>query len=326
MKKTIIILMVLTFVFSGFSTMEIQAAEEISITLHAERGHPKWEIAEMFKELVEDRTDNYFDVVLLGLEVGGERDHAEGVSVGEYTITLGGSVPLDLYAPQFKAVDLPFLFESIEEAKGVYEGETLELLNETLAQNGNMRLVGLSPRTPRYLTSKEPVYSPADVSGGMRVPEIRAWVDVWSELGADPDPIPADEMYLAIQTGVVDMQENPVEFTMSQNIHEVNDYITKTAHIHSFFHWLMNEEFYQSLSDEHREAVMSSIEEATAWGEEYMFGREEDQLAGLVEDGYIIEVIEIDFYEWQEAAMPAVQPHLEELHPAVIEYIESLRN
>ncbi|MFW5981066.1 MAG: TRAP transporter substrate-binding protein [bacterium] len=326
MKKTVIILMILTFVFSGFSSMEIQAAEEISVTLHAEKEHPKWDVVERFKETVEEETDGEFEVVLLGLEVGGERDHVEGVSAGEYTMSLGGSVPLDLYAPEFKAVDLPFLFENTDQAKGVYEGERLEILNETLIENGDMRLVGLLPRTPRYLTSKEPVRTLEDVSGGMRVPEIQPWVDVWSELGADPEPIPADEMYLAIQTGVVDMQENPVEFTMSQKIHEVNDYITKTAHIHSFFHWLMNEDFYQNLSDENREIIMNAIEEANEWGEEYIFDREEDQLEGLVEDGYIKEVIEVDFEEWQEAAMPAVEPHIEELHPTVREYLDSLEN
>jgi len=324
MRKSIILFTTLFLLIGIFSTATV-FAEEISVAIHAERSHPLWEVAGRFKDTVEEQTDGEFNVVLLGLEVGGERDHVEGASMGEYTIALGGSVPLDLYVPKFKAVDLPFLFESTEEARGVYEGERLELLNENLIESGNMRLIGLSPRTPRHLTSKEPVRKPEDVEGrGMRVPEIQPWIDVWSHLGAEPEPIPAGEMYLAIQTGVVSMQENPVAFTMSQNIHEVNDYITKTAHIHSFFHWLMNEDFYQSLSDENREIILNAVDEVTAWGTDLVFSEEEEQMQGLVEDGYIKEIIEVDFDEWREAAWPAIEPHLEELHPQVIEYINSL--
>ena len=59
------------------------------------------------------------------------------------------------------------------------------------------------------------------------------------------------------------MQENPVDLIYAGKLYEVQDYINRTQHVYSFFHWLMNEDFYQGLSDEDRDMLLSAIDEAT---------------------------------------------------------------
>lgn len=298
-------------------------AQDISIALHVEPGHEMFQVGERLRDLLEERTDGRFSVTLLGTEVGGERDHLEGASFGEYTIALGGSMPMTLYAPAYAAADLPFVYASTDQARRVYEGEMGEQMQELLVANGNLRLVGLSVRNPRNLTSKVPVMTPEDVRGvRLRLPEIAPWVAIWSEIGALPSPIAWPEVYTSLQTGVIDMQENPVDFIYTGRLYEVQDYVNRTEHVHSFFHWLMNEDFYAGLSDEDREIVQEAIDEAIAWGDDLVRDGEDAAWQALQDQG--MEVVETDVDAFREAAIPAIRRVAEDFAPDVRDYVLSL--
>ena len=73
-------------------------AEDISIALHVDPGHEMFQVGKRLKDAIETQSEGRFTVTLLGTEVGGERDHLEGASIGEYQIALGGSMPMSLYA------------------------------------------------------------------------------------------------------------------------------------------------------------------------------------------------------------------------------------
>lgn len=297
-------------------------AEEISIALHVEPGHEMFQVGERLKEMIEERSEGRHTVTLLGTEVGGERDHLEGASIGEYTIALGGSVPMTLYAPEYAAADLPFVYDSSEEARQVYEGETGERLREQLIANGNLRLMGLSVRNPRNLTSREPVLGPEDVEGvRLRLPEIAPWVEIWSEIGALPSPIAWPEVYTSLQTGVIDMQENPVDFIYTGRLYEVQDYVNRTEHVHSFFHWLMNADAYEALPEEDRQMLQGAIDEAIAWGDDLVRSNEEGFYDQLQEEG--MEVTEPDVAAFRAAAEPAIRRVAEGFAPEVRDYVLS---
>ncbi len=298
-------------------------AQDISIALHVEPGHEMFQVGERLRDLLVERSDGRFSVTLLGTEVGGERDHLEGASIGEYTIALGGSMPMSLYAPTHAAADLPFVYSSTEEARRVYEDETGAQIQELLEANGNLRLVGLSVRNPRNLTSKVPVSSPADVQGvRLRLPEIAPWVAIWSEIGALPSPIAWPEVYTSLQTGVIEMQENPVDFIYTGRLYEVQDYVNRTQHVYSFFHWLMNADFYTELSDEDRALVQDAVDEAIAFGDDLVRNGEEAAWQALQDNG--MEVVETDVAAFREAAIPAIRQVAEGFAPEVRAYVLSM--
>ncbi|MBY5941414.1 TRAP transporter substrate-binding protein [Halomonas sp. DP5N14-9] len=299
------------------------AAEDLAIAIHTDPSHAMFKIGERLKDTIESESDGVLTVTLLGTEVGGERDHLEGASYGEYAIALGGSMPMTLYAPEFAAADLPFVYDSSDQARKIYEGEIGEALNQSLIAKGNMRLVGLSARNPRNLTSKTPVKTPEDVSEvRMRVPEIAPWVAVWGEIGALPSPIAWPEVYTSLQTGVIDMQENPVDNIYAGKLFEVQDYVSRTEHVYSFFHWLMNEDVYQELSDEHRDIVLSAIDDATTWGDQLVSDGQAELFEKLKEEG--MEVVEPDVAAFRQAARPAVEEIAQDYDPAVRDYVLSL--
>ncbi|MEC5292482.1 TRAP transporter substrate-binding protein [Aurantimonas sp. C2-6-R+9] len=321
MQKSIFVALAL-----GAATMAFPAvAEELAIALHVEPGHEMFQVGERLKKNIEEKSDGKFTVALLGTEVGGERDHLEGASSGEYQIALGGSMPMTLYAPQYAAADLPFVFNSSAEARKVYEGEIGERLREAVVESGNLRLVGISVRNPRNLTSKNPVETPDDVQGvRMRVPEIAPWIDIWTEIGALPSPIAWPEVYTALQTGVIDMQENPVDYIWSGKLYEVQSHVSKTQHVYSFFHWLMNEDFYQGLSEADRTMVQDAIDEAIAWGDELVTSKQAQLFEQLQEKG--MTVVEPDVAAFRAKAAPAIRKIAEGYAPEVKDYVLSKLN
>ncbi len=298
------------------------AAEDIAIALHVDPGHVMFDVGERMKEMLEERSDGEFTVTLLGTEVGGERDQIEGTSFGEYQITLGGSMPMTLYAPEYAASDLPFVYDSVDEAREIYEGETGDAVRQAFIDNGRLRLVGLSERNPRNLTSNEPMPTPEDVQDlRLRVPEIAPWVTIWSGIGASPSPIAWPEVYTSLQTGVIEAQENPVNLIAAGKLFEVQDVINRTEHVYSFFHWLMSEDFYQSLDEDQREMVQSTIDEAIAWGDEQTAQLEEELYTMLQDEG--MEVVEADKAAYRAAADAAIREVAEGYAPEVRDYVLS---
>ena len=97
-------------------------------------------------------------------------------------------------------------------------------------------------------TSIKPIRVVADLEGlKIRTPPTKIWVDLFKELGAAPTPIAASEMYTALQTHVVDAQENPFTILETYRLYEVQKYVSVTNHMWSNFWLVANADAYKSL-------------------------------------------------------------------------------
>lgn len=97
-------------------------------------------------------------------------------------------------------------------------------------------------------TSTKPIRTVADLEGlKIRTPPTKIWVDMFKTLGAAPTPIAASEMYTALQTHVVDAQENPFTILETYRLFEVQKYISVTNHMWSNFWLVANADAYKSL-------------------------------------------------------------------------------
>jgi len=97
-------------------------------------------------------------------------------------------------------------------------------------------------------TSTKPIVTTADLQGlKIRTPAAKIWVDMFSALGASPTPINASEMYTALQTHVVDAQENPFSILESYRLFEVQKYISVTNHMWSNFWVVANADSFKGL-------------------------------------------------------------------------------
>jgi len=202
-----------------------------------------------FKEMVETNSGGRIEVVVLGGgAVGGEREILESILNG----TLQGSsisAPVGLVYPPQMVISIPYLFASAPAAWEVLDGPFGDKLATGLLKKTGLRCLGFTELGFKQFTNnKRPIRTPEDAKGlKIRVLENPLYMQFIKLLGANPTPLPWPEVYMALQTGVVDGQENPVSVVLMQKLQEVQKYCTMDGHIYGEEWFIVNDKYYQRL-------------------------------------------------------------------------------
>ncbi|MCP4173423.1 MAG: hypothetical protein GY758_21915, partial [Fuerstiella sp.] len=113
----------------------------------------------------------------------------------------------------------------------------------------------------RHITSNIPIRHPDDLDGfRLRMPGASVWQASGAALGASPMPISFAEVYLALQQGIADGQENPVPVIKAKGFHEVQTCLNLTGHIQSSIQILMNERVWQRLETDQQELLLKVVQ------------------------------------------------------------------
>lgn len=262
--------------------------------------------AEEFKRIVEERSEGRITVnIFPGGALGGERDNIEQIQLNEVQITNIGDLLPTLLAPTYAAPTVPFIFPDIEAVREFWNGEVGQKKREVIEASG-VTVIGLQKRLPRNLTANRPIRAVEDLAGlKLRVPDIASWIRIWTHLGAIPTPIAWAEVYMSLQLGVVDAQENPYAEIVTAKLFEVQDYLMQTEHLTAANHWIASKEFMDGLSAEDRDLILQAAEEAIAWGDAKTDEKGAEWLQEIKNQG--MEVIEVDKEAFREAAWPAIE-------------------
>jgi len=181
----------------------------------------------------------------------------------QFTMTLTAKIAGFDY-PNATIFSIPYLFNDPIIARKILDpnSDFFKELSEDMAQKTGIRLLALAPAGSRNLTnSVRPVKNVEDLKG-LKIRTMKAPLDVaiWQAAGVEVTPMAFAELYSALQTGVVDGQENPVSIIMSNSFHEVQDYLTMTQHNTSIQGLLVNNEYWETLSEEQKEIVHEASE------------------------------------------------------------------
>ena len=204
------------------------------------------------------------------------------------------------YCPKINALGLPFLFSDYESVYKVLDSEIGDELVADFESRNMIQLAYWENGLRQVTNSKKAITAPADLAGlKIRTPEDKMTIAIFEALGASPSPLAFSELYLALQQGTFDGQENPVSNIYANNFADVQKYISMTNHkyecknmVFSLTSWNKYPEDVQNLlkeaakkfGDEHRKAIVDS---------------QAEQLAALQEKG--MEVTEPDLAPFQEA-------------------------
>lgn len=289
------------------STSHAQKPIELAFALHTAPGGPDHMAVGKFKEMVESQSKGRLKVNLFpGAQLGGERDNLEQLKQGEVALTQSGDLTISMYAPEYGALIVPFVLPNVEAAFKVWEGWMGKEIRKAAMDKGKVHVVGIQRRGSRMLTAKKEIRSPDDLKGvKLRLPEIPDWVAVWREMGALPTVVPWPEVFGALQTGVVDAQENPLYLIYTTKLYEVQSHVMLTAHVHACFHWLMSDKVLTSLPKDLQDIVLKSAAEASRYGDKITKEQEEDTKKKLAEKG--MKVVPVDVRPFMAKAQPAVE-------------------
>jgi len=236
-----------------------------------------------------------------GAQLGNERDALEGVILGTVGATFNSPGMLGNTWKPIGVLDLPYLFNDWNHVVKVLNGPIGQNLTDRMAKESGVRALAWANYGFRHLwTSNRPVRALKDVEGlKMRAPEIPLYMETWRALGATVVPMPAAEMYTALQQGVVFGQENPIGFTFGLNLHEVLKYVTRTSHMAGILGFSFNEKSYQSLTPNLRTALTEAAWEAAKFNDDRLAASEAEMLEKMKARG--MTVIDTDRKPFVEA-------------------------
>ena len=234
-------------------------ADEIRYATWAQPGEAPYAGAEKFKEVVEANS-NHSVTIFPGDQLGKPKEVYSQMALGSTQILASGDPGLK----EIEYLALPYLMKDMASYAAVLETDFGQEWNRRLVDKRRVRILGFMPRSPRQISANRVINGLADLKGlKLRAPERDYYVKSLSALGASPTPMAFAEVYTALQTGVVDGQENPVETIYAQKFYEVQtgvamiDYIVKPAYV------TISESFWQSLSDSDKVLIRHANEEST---------------------------------------------------------------
>ncbi|WGF87947.1 TRAP transporter substrate-binding protein [Marinivivus vitaminiproducens] len=220
--------------------------------------------AEFFAERVAELTGGEITVTVHPAgELGNDPAVLEGVRLGTIDIGQTGNPFYTRFEPRLNVLDLPYLFDSYEQVYAVVDGE---IGQELLAGLEKHRMKGLAfwEIGFRDITNgRKPVRTPADLAGlKIRTTPNPAHVQAFELWGASPTPMPFTEVYMALETGAVDGQENPINIIRSNRFQEVQKYLSMTEHAYTVSVVSMNLRKFEGLEPEQQEALVTAAREA----------------------------------------------------------------
>lgn len=239
MKRVLLSLMIVsltaTVAFaSGEGEPAAEADEPIVLRLaetHAQ-DYPTTQGDYYFAELVEERTDGRIQVeVFHSAQLGEERAVIEQVQFGAIDLTRVSISPLAAFSPGLDALQMPYLYNSVEHMWNVLKGPIGDEMLASVEDAGFVGLAWYESGARSFYNSVRPIESVADLEGlKIRVQESQLMVGLVEALGAVATPMPFGEVYGALQTGVIDGAENNWPSYYSTSHYEVANYYTLDRH------------------------------------------------------------------------------------------------
>lgn len=258
-------------------------------------------VGEQFAE----RSDGRYKIeVFPASSLGKETDINEGLGLGTVDIIYTGQLFAGRSYGPIAIGGAPYMFRDYDHWNKFRNSDLFgELAQGYLDASGN-HVVSMTYYGERHVTSNKKIEKPEDMQGlKIRVPDAPLYMMFPRQTGANPAPIAFAEVYLALQQGVVDAQENPLPTIEAKKFYEVQDYIVLTGHITDALLTIIGGPTWDAMEDADRETLVSLIKEAAEKCTADIIKKEQELVQGMRDLGK--EVIEVDRAPFRAAVVPA---------------------
>ncbi len=236
--------------------------------------------AQKFKEEVEANSDHQVQLFPYGT-LGESADTMEQAQAGILQFVDQSPGFTGSLIPEAQVFFVPYLLPQDTQALGEFfrtSKAVNEMFPELYAEQG-LELLAMFPEGEVCVTTQEPVTEPADLNEvKVRVMTNPLLVESYQAFGATPTPLPWGEVYGALQTGIIQGQENPMFWNWSANMYEVSEVITCLGHNNFTTAVMANQDFYDGLSDEEQQVVQDAIDVAFDHIIDYQKGLHEESI------------------------------------------------
>ncbi|TXI67511.1 MAG: TRAP transporter substrate-binding protein [Limnohabitans sp.] len=276
---------------SGFA-----AAQTVKLTLGhgAAPGNPRHEAAVKMAEVAKAKSNGRIEIqVAPSAQLGDDAAMVTALRTGALDMSANSQGAIANAVPEYAAFGMPFLFSNLEQVWKMLDGPLGKELADKTAEKG-MVVLGYWDNGIRHMSnSKRALTKPEDLKGlKMRTPPDAVTVDIMQALGAEAQQIKFAELYVALQQGVVDGQENPLMNIHASKLYEVNKFISLTGHKYEMTPLLMSKRSWDRLSDADKKVLQEAALEATQLQRKMSKESDDKLLADLKAKGVQINTVD----------------------------------
>jgi TRAP-type transport system periplasmic protein len=295
LRRTIIATTLCTFSMGAMA----QATVKLTLGHGAAPGNPRHEASVKMAEVAKAKSNGRIEIqVSPSAQLGDDAAMVTAMRSGALDLSANSQGAVATTVPEYAAFGMPFLFADLPQAWKLLDGPLGKELAEKSAEKG-LIVLGYWDNGIRHMSnSKKPLIKPDDLKGlKMRTPPDAVTVDIMQSLGAEAQQIKFSELYVALQQGVVDGQENPLMNIHASKLYEVQKFISLTGHKYEMTPLLMSKRSWDKLSDADKKVLQDAALEATTL--QRKLSRESDTalIADLKSKGIRIDVADKAAFE-----------------------------
>ncbi len=248
-------------------------------------------------------------------ELGLEKDYfaymSQGISV-DYAIVAPSH--MSTFSPMAPLMDMPFLFRDVDHWNKVMEADALKPIADEIYDKSDVKIIGYAGGGTRNLITKEPVATIDDIKNmPIRVMGAPIQTRIFEAIEMAPTVIAYDEVYNAMQTGVIDAAENEAAGVQQMKFYEVGPYIDLTQHAITVRPLCFSGKTLRKLPEDLQAAIVKAGKEAGAYGRQIESSEDSAKLAQMEKDGLLTLVEFKERDKLLELAEPVKRAYAEDL-------------
>ncbi|HSX69457.1 MAG TPA: sialic acid TRAP transporter substrate-binding protein SiaP [Pseudomonas sp.] len=201
--------------------------------------------------------------------------------------------------PEYGLLTAGYLFQSPEHYRAFLASDIGAEFKQRVSDDMGIQLLDacyLGTRQVNLRTARD-VQTPADLAGvKLRMPSSDAWLFLGQALGANPTPLPFGEVYLGLQAGTVDGQDNPLPSVEAAKFYEVTEQIVLTSHLVDAINVAVNNQTWEQLTDDEKSAMTEAAIASCDWNNEMRLADEARLVSFFEEQGLSVTTPDVDAF------------------------------
>lgn len=268
--------------------------------------------AQTFAEEVERLSGGEMEIqVYPQSTLGGDRELMESCKDGDIPFVVQSPAPQVSFMPELCVFDTPCVFDDIEEARAAIDDPEFFSVIQGIYEDAGYQILGMADQCFRVMTSSEPFTGMESFKGQkIRTMENTYHIQFWNAVGASPTPMTFSEVYIGLQQGTIDAQENAYELIVSAKLYEQQEVLVQTNAVPDYITLIVSDDFFRDLDKEQQQIVREAAAIAQEKARESADERREQREEELAAEG--MEIVEIDQQTWEEM-QEACQPVYENI-------------
>ncbi|MGF9758925.1 sialic acid TRAP transporter substrate-binding protein SiaP [Microvirga sp. 0TCS3.31] len=256
-------------------------------------------------ELARRTNGRYTIDVYPSSQLGKETDINQGLSLGSVDMIISGSSFAARSYPPIGVTYYPYVFRDANHLLAYTKSDVFKELAKGYTDKTGHQILAVTYYGARHTSSNKPIKTCADMKGlKIRVPDVPAYLAMPRACGANTAPIAFAEVYLALQNGTVEAQENPLTTIEAKKFYEVQKHIALTGHIVDHLNTVVSANLWKKLSDEDKK-IFSEVAQEAATRATNEIQAKEKELVGFFKDKGLT-VSEVDKEDFKQNVLKNV--------------------